>query len=248
MLEQAAAIEALGGLVHGFTDREGGTSKAGFAGLNLGRKWGDDPTCVDENLRRVGGAAGFRPADLLLVHQVHGADVLRARDLRPDSQADALWLHRDDGPGVVGVLTADCVPVLLADAARTVVAAVHSGWRGAVAGVVPAAVSTLAAIGVEPASLRAAIGPCIEWPAFEVGPEVAVQFPKRHVRRAGLSRPHVDLVGVVREQLEAAGVLPSYIERVGGCTHADPQRYFSYRRDGPRTGQQLSFIGFAHGS
>jgi len=248
MLERAAGIEALGGLVHGFTDREGGTSEAAFASLNLGKKSGDDPTRVDENLRRVGEAAGFGPTDLFLVHQVHGASVLRARDLRPDSQADVLWLHRDDGPGVVGVLTADCVPVLLADAAHRVVAAVHSGWRGTVAGVVPAAVNALAAIGVEPASLRVAIGPCIEWPAFEVGPEVAAHFPERHVRRAGLSRPHVDLVGVVREQLEEAGVLFSCIERVGGCTHAQPHRYFSYRRDGPRTGQHLSFIGFARGS
>lgn len=248
MLERAAGIEALGGLVHGFTNREGGTSEGAFATLNLGRKWGDDPLRVDENLRRVGEAAGFRPADLLLVHQVHGANVLRASELRADSQADALWLHRDDGFGVVGVLTADCVPVLLVDAAQTVVAAVHSGWRGSVAGVVPAAVSSLAARGVEPASLRAAIGPCIEWRGFEVGPDVAVQFPERHVRRAGLSRPHVDLVGVVREQLEEAGVPASNIERVGGCTHADPQRYFSYRRDGPQTGQHLAFIGFARRS
>jgi YfiH family protein len=246
MLERAAGIEALGGLVHGFTDRNGGTSEGAFATLNLGRKWGDDPACVDENLARVGEAAGFRPTDLLLVHQVHGTRVLRARDLRPDSEADALWLHREDGHGVVGVLTADCVPLLLADTAHTVVAAVHSGWRGAVAGVVPAAVSTLAALGVEPASLRAAIGPCIEWRAFEVGPEVAARFPERHVRRDGLPRPHVDLVGVVREQLEEAGVLRSCIEHVGGCTHATPERYFSYRRDGPRTGQHLAFIGFAH--
>jgi YfiH family protein len=248
MLERAAGIEALGGLAHGFTDRDGGTSEAGFATLNLGRKWGDDPTRVDENLRRVGETAGFRPADLVLVHQVHGASVLRARDVQPDSRADALWLHRDDGPGVVGVLTADCVPILLADVAHTVVAAVHSGWRGTVAGVVPAAVSALAAVGAEPWSLRAAIGPCIEWPAFEVGPEVAAQFPDRHVRTDGLVRPHVDLVGMVRAQLEEAGVPPSCIERVGGCTHAEPRRYFSYRRDGPRTGQHLSFIGFAQGS
>jgi hypothetical protein len=166
------------------------------------------------------------------------------------TEADAIWHHRDDGDGVVvAVLTADCVPVLIADADATVVAAVHSGWRGTVHGVVARTVETLVHAGVDPARLRAAIGPCIERDAFEVGDEVAAQFDDAHVRRPPGARPHVDLVAAVRGQLIAAGVDPMQVQRIGGCTYAEPERFFSYRRDAygrdTKTGQQLSFVGFA---
>jgi hypothetical protein len=154
---------------------------------------------------------------------------------------------------VVGALTADCVPVLLADRDGRVAAAVHSGWRGTAAGIVPATVETLGRAGVEPGSLVAAIGPCIELVAFEVGPEVAEQFDAAVVDRERWRRPHVDLVAAVRAQLLVAGLAPRAIERVGGCTHAHPDRWFSYRRDGAAlspagacrgVGQMLAFAGF----
>jgi hypothetical protein len=141
------------------------------------------------------------------------------------------------------VLTADCVPVLLADRAGTVAAAVHSGWKGTASNIVAATVQVLGSWA--PAeTLVAAIGPCIELAAFEVGEEVAVRFDPSFVRREGFVRPHVDLVATVRAQLIAAGVPAQSIERVGGCTFADPSRYFSYRRDGAGIGQMLAFIGF----
>src|SRR5690606_8838654 len=146
------------------------------ATLNLGAKWGDRPEAVAENLARVAARAGFDRASLRLVRQVHGNTVLRAVEIDGDSTADALWAHRDDGPIVVGVLTADCVPVLLGDRNGEVACAVHSGWRGTVAEIVPAAVQRLAAAGIDAAALVAAIGPCIEVDAFEVGDEVASQF------------------------------------------------------------------------
>jgi hypothetical protein len=238
MIDRADHLPA--GLVHGFTDRRGGVSTGRHASLNLGRRWGDDPAAVAENYRRVGAAAGFDPADLRLARQVHGAAVVRAVDVVDGVEADAVWTRRGDGL-VAGVLTADCVPVLLADADATVAAAVHSGWKGTVLDVVGAAVR---ALGVDPARLRAAVGPCIEVDAFEVGEEVAVQFPGEFVRRAGTPRPHVDLVAVVRAQLVAAGVPAGQISRVGGCTFRDPDRYFSYRRDGAGIGQMLAFAGF----
>lgn len=245
MLERAHGL-GIPGVVHGFTTRSGGVSRGGFATLNLGRRWGDDPDHVEENHARVARAGGFAAGELCLVRQVHGSAVLRAREVRDESEADALWIRRgDEGPTVIGVLTADCVPVLLVDDAGTVAAAVHSGWRGTRAGVVPRAVEALADAGAEPGRLRAAIGPCIEREAFEVGPEVAAEFPEEHVHVAGYARPHVDLVGVVRDQLRAAGLAADRIERVGGCTHRDAGRYFSYRRDGAGIGQHLSFIGFA---
>ncbi len=242
MIDRAQALPA--GLVHGFTDRVGGVSEGRYASLNLGRRWGDDPAAVAENYRRVAEAAGFRGEDLRLVRQVHGATVLRARDVAAESEADALWVHRDDGPLVAGVLTADCVPILITDAAGTVAAAVHSGWKGTVADIAAATVRVLSQV-VAAGTLRVAIGPCIELAAFEVGDEVAAQFPEEFVRSEPGCRPHVDLVATVRAQLIAAGVPARAISRVGGCTFSDPGRYFSYRRDGAGIGQMLAFIGFS---
>lgn len=244
MLERAAALSVLApSIVHGFTGRRGGHSQGRFATLNLGARWGDDPEAVRRNLEVVAAAGSFDPAWLVCVRQVHGAAVLRAGEVVEGSEADALWCHREDGPCVVGVLTADCVPVLLADREGEAVAAVHSGWRGTVAGVVPQTVRTLAEVGVAPERLVVAIGPCIEQAAFEVGEEVAAQLDGAFVERERWPKPHVDLVGVVRSQLVAAGVPMASIERVGACTHANPDRYFSFRRDGAGIGQMMSFIG-----
>jgi hypothetical protein len=110
---------------------------------------------------------------------------------------------------------------------------------------VPVAIAELAAQGVEPRELVAAIGPCIEQAAFEVGPEVAEAFEPRFVEHERWPKPHVDLVATVRAQLEQAGVPAHAIERVGGCTHARPDRWFSYRRDGAGIGQMLAFAGYA---
>lgn len=239
MLARAALLPA--SLVHGFTDRAGGVSVGRHASLNLGSRWGDEPAAVAENLRRVAAAAGFEPSDLRTIRQVHGRDVRRVSEA---GDGDALWARASDGPVVVGVLTADCVPVLLADRAGTAVAAVHSGWRGTALDVVGATVAALVADGVEPAELVAAIGPCIEAGAFEVGEEVAGQFAAEFVRRDLGPKPHVDLVAAVRAQLARAGVPKDSIERVGGCTVTDPGRYFSYRRDGAGIGQMLAFVGF----
>jgi YfiH family protein len=242
MFDRSASLRSIAGLVHGFTDREGGASEGRFATLNLGRRWGDDPVAVEENYARLGRAADFAPERLVTVRQVHGAAVAWAHEVSASTEADAVCCRRED-ERVVGVLTADCVPVLLADREGRVAAAVHSGWRGTVADVVGATVAALGEAGVEPRALVAAIGPCIEARAFEVGPEVAAQFPPAFVDASG-PRPHVDLVATVRAQLCAAGVPDDAIDRVGGCTHDTPARWFSYRRDGAGIGQMLAFVGF----
>ncbi|HLT38763.1 MAG TPA: peptidoglycan editing factor PgeF, partial [Enhygromyxa sp.] len=231
-------------ITHGFTTRKGGVSQGRHASLNLGSRH-DDPEAVAENLRRVAELGGFAPGELVRVRQVHGDTVLAAHEVGEQSEADALWRHRDHpGPRrVVGVMTADCVPILLCDRRGTMVAAVHSGWRGTVANIAARAVEILRGAGADPRDVLAAIGPCIELDAFEVGEEVAAQFDERFVVRVGYARPHVDLVACVRAQLEGAGVPGEQIERVGACTHASPELYFSFRRDGAGIGQQLSFIG-----
>ncbi|MFO7565875.1 MAG: peptidoglycan editing factor PgeF [Enhygromyxa sp.] len=242
MLQRAQLFPSA--IIHGFTTRKGGVSQGRHASLNLGSRR-DDPEAVAENLRRVAEAGGFAPRELVRVRQVHGDTVLAAHEVGEQSEADALWRHRDHpGPRrVVGVMTADCVPILLCDRRGTMVAAVHSGWKGTVANIAARAVEILREAGADPRDVLAAIGPCIELDAFEVGEEVAVQFDERFVVRAGYARPHVDLVACVRAQLEGAGVPSEQIERVGACTHASPELYFSFRRDGGGIGQQLSFIG-----
>lgn len=245
MYEQATAWRQFApDIVHGFTTRQGGVSVGRYASLNLGRRWGDDPAAVETNLARVAADAGFVPEALVTARQVHGVHVVRACEVAESTEADALWLQRGDcGGRVVGVFTADCVPVLLVDRQCRVAAAVHSGWRGTAANIVARTVETLTARDIAAADLLAAIGPCIGLDAFEVGPEVADAFDDRFVRRTD-ARPHVDLRGVVREQLRTAGLHDTSIEDVGRCTFSASDRYYSYRRDGAGTGQQLSFVGF----
>ena len=236
-------------ITHGFTTRQGGVSTGRYASLNLGEKWGDNPDAVRENLRRVAEWADYEPDELVRVCQVHGDRVVHAVGADSTTEADGVWAHRDDPACVVGVMTADCVPLLICDRAGTVIAATHSGWRGTVANIAARTVETLVAHGgVVASELVAAIGPCIELAAFEVGDEVAEQFEPRFVSREHGPKPHIDLVACVRAQLEAAGLPSDQIERVGGCTHADPQTYFSYRRDGAGIGQQLSLIGWPRAS
>lgn len=242
MIETSTRLTAVSGLVHGFTTRLGGVSVERYASLNMGGKWGDDPAAVEENVRRVGTTGGFDPGALRRVRQVHGADVVAVDTADGHTEADGLWCGREHR-AVVAVLTADCVPILLADLDGRVAGAVHSGWRGTVANIVGAAVDVLGAV-VSPSRLLAAIGPCIETDAFEVSEDVAGQFAPRFVTTEGYAKPHVDLVSAVRSQLVEAGVPSANVERIGGCTHANPDRYFSYRRDGAGIGQMMSFIGF----
>jgi YfiH family protein len=236
---------------HGFTTRAGGVSTGRFASLNTSYAWGDEPAAVRENLARIGEVAGFPAGALVTVKQVHGATVRRASALGgahgvPSAQlpeADALIWVQGDPRVVLGVRTADCVPILLASRGGFACAAIHSGWRGTVLDVAGAAVRALEDLGVPADDLIAAIGPCISAAAFEVGEEVAAQFDEDVVVRAPPRRPHVDLAACVHRQLVGAGLSRGAIAIVGGCTFSEPERFFSYRRDGAGIGQHLSFIG-----
>jgi len=252
-LLQSDAIGA--GFVHGFTTRAGGVSAPPFDTLNLGGKWGDEPAHVAENRRRLATAVGGDP---FLARQVHGTVIRR---VRAGDEPAAVARHEADGlctdvPGlVVGVFVADCVPVLLADPRTGACAAVHAGWRGTVAGILPEAVRTLAAaFGSRPADLRVALGPAIGACCFEVGLEVAeavvAAIPDARARGIVLPSPrgradkaHVDLHAANRLLLEHAGVDPDGIEAIVACTHHERARFFSFRRDGAATGQQMGVIG-----
>jgi YfiH family protein len=232
------------GFAHGFSTRLGGASDAPFDTLNLGRSVGDSLDRVLENHRRLAAAVGYAPESLYERSQVHGAAVYVVREgddpasVR-EGASDAL-VTRVHGTAV-GVRVADCVPVLLADRATGAVAAAHAGWRGVVAGVVPAA---LEALGGRAEDVIAAIGPSIGPCCFEVGDDVAAQVADAGgdgiVLRRGPEKPHVDLWRAVEHQLYRAGV--QVIDTLGVCTVCESEQCFSYRRDGAKSGRMLGVI------
>jgi YfiH family protein len=235
---------------HGFTTRAGGVSAPPFDTMNLGGKWGDAPESVAENRRRLTRAAG---APLYVATQVHGAAIVRVWP--GDTPADIAGVRADgvcsDRPDVTAaVFVADCVPAVIADVRRGAFAAVHAGWRGTLAGVLPAAVRAMAEhFGSHPADLRVALGPAIGPCCFEVGPEVVAAFEAGlegaragGVIVAGSGKPRIDLKVANRLLLERAGVAPDAIDAGDECTASDRARFYSYRRDAGSTGQHLGFI------
>lgn len=258
MLLLRSALLDHAGFRHGFSLRTGGVSAAPFASLNLARNVGDDAAAVSENHRRFAERVGFEGETLYELSQIHGAQVIRVE--LGDLPAD---LKRCEGDALVttepalalGVRVADCVPLLLADPSSGSVAAVHAGWRGVVAGVIEAAIESLCeASGAVPARLLCAFGPHIGPQSFEVGADVAAQIAAAAgderviVTRSSStssstgSSTYVDLGRAVTGQLVRAGLSIVNIDPVQGCTMSESERFFSYRRDGVRSGRHLAVI------
>lgn len=224
-----------------FLERTGGISTGAFATLNLGLRAGDEPHAAVENRRRAATALGL--AAWACVRQVHGATLVRARALDagagfadPASALGAADAIVTDAPGVaIAILTADCVPVVLADPAGGTLAVVHAGWKGIVAGVIGEASRAFAA---EP---LAAIGPAVGPDHYEVGEDVADAIDAAvdggAVAERDGPRPRIDLAATVERILRSLGV--TQIERSASCTACEPERFFSHRRDGV-TGRQAA--------
>lgn len=244
---------ALDGIAHGFLGRLGGVSSGVVAGLNVGLGSADDPDAVAENRRRA--AAAVRPgARLVTVYQVHSADTVTVATpfaddaLRP--RADALVT---DQPGLVlGILTADCAPVLLADREAGVIGAAHAGWKGAIGGVTDTALMAMEALGARRERVVAAIGPCIARASYEVDEAFLRRFtaadPANERFFADGARPghhRFDLEAYVAHRLAEAGVRT--IEALGLDTYAYEGRFFSFRRATHRGeadyGRQIALIG-----
>jgi YfiH family protein len=229
MIETATvpALETMVGLTHGFERR-----------LEI-------PWESREAGRRRVSAAVARWGRLLLLKQVHGAAVRTAPwEGTPEGDAGVA----ETAGLVLGIETADCLPILIVDPARRALAAVHAGWRGTVAGVTRAAVAALEARGSDPSALVTAVGPGIGPCCYEVGEEVREAFgpaadglfhpgPRR--------RPHLDLRTANVRQLRSAGLQPARIHHVAECTFCNPDRYHSYRREGRGAGRMISFVGFS---
>ncbi len=233
--------------VHGFPERTGGVSTGVRASLNLGRRWGDDPDAVAENRRRLAAHAGYDPDALVATRHFHGTSVWRVGEpLAEDAQFDGLVCDRP-GP-VLGAFAADCIPILFADPVTGVCGAAHAGWRGTVAGVALRVVARMADAGAEARHVRVALGPSIGPCCFEVGSEVVAEFVAALPDLPGLvvdgpRKQHVDLRRATRAQLEGAGLAPEHIDDRPPCTRCEPERFFSYRRDGAQGGVHMGFIG-----
>ena len=244
---------ALAGTRHGFLGRRGGISTGVHAGLNVGLGSDDDAHAVTENRRHAVDTVA-PGAGLVTVYQVHGANVVLASPLphlwtaeeRP--RADGIVTDR---PGLaLGILTADCAPILLADTQAGVIGAAHAGWKGALAGVAEATVAAMEQLGADRSRIAAAVGPCIARRSYEVDAAFRARFLEVDAAfdsffADGKARHHqFDLEGFVASRLGAAGI--GRVEALGLDTYADPDRFFSYRRathlGEPDYGRQLSLI------
>lgn len=241
---------SLGEVPHGFLGRAGGVSTGAMASLNCGWGSGDDPAIIVENRRRAAEAV-MPGARIVSPYQVHGIEVLAAGDW-PDEErphADALVTDR---PGVLlGILTADCAPLLFADVEAGVIGAAHAGWRGALGGVAEATIAAMEKLGAERARVVAAIGPTIARASYEVDyafPEpflAADPAAERFFVEGPAGKPHFDLPAYLLHRLASAGL--RQVEALGLDTYAREEDFYSFRRathrGEPSYGRQISLIG-----
>lgn len=237
---------------HGFFTRKGGVSDGIYASLNCGWGSSDHPSNVAENRRRAATMLDANPENFCSLYQVHGADVITVTDPWHRTElpkADAM-VSAQKGI-MLGILTADCVPVLFSDKKARVVGAAHAGWKGARAGVLEATIKAMCALGASHAGIAAAIGPCIAWKSYEVGPEFYEALTADNSANAGffVASPEsghwqFDIRGYVRTKLASAGL--TNINTLENDTYSEEDSFFSFRRTTHRSekdyGRQVSAI------
>ena len=250
MTVEVIRAEALAGVPHGFLGRRGGVSAGVVAGLNVGTGSQDNPSAIAENRRRAIEAV-LPGAELATVYQVHSADAVYVTDPWPHDQRPKADAMVTDRPGLLlGILTADCAPVLFADAEAGVVGAAHAGWRGAIAGVTDSAIAAMESIGARRDRIVAAVGPCIAQPSYEVDQGFRRRLLEVDAANACFfidgpaGKPHFDLESYVAARLREARV--GRVETLGLDTYAHPDRFFSFRRSThrgePDYGRQISLV------
>jgi polyphenol oxidase len=235
MMVEAASLK-LTGIRHAFFTRQGGVSGGVYSSLNAGIGSHDSTANVAENRARMAAALAVGPSSLLSAYQIHSPQVVVVETpwkIEERPRADALVTSRR---GIaIGVSTADCGPILFADAPAGIVGAAHAGWRGALAGVAEATVAAMERLGAVRGQIRAAIGPMIRQANYEVGSDLIARFAAEDQAAsrffaAAARDGHAlfDLSGYVATRLARAGI--GHVEDLGLCTYADPERFFSYRR------------------
>jgi len=248
LIRTASNLSQIPGIAHGFFGRQGGVSEGIYASLNCGPGSSDVGEHVAENRRRVLTALGG--ANLLTLYQIHSPNaVVVTEPWAQGPQADAMATNVRGL--ALGILTADCAPVLFADPAARVIGAAHAGWKGAVSGVIDAVLEKMESLGADRARVIAAIGPCISQPNYEVGPEFIARFVETGADNTRFFVPsgkadhwRFDLEAYVAHRLQEAGV--GLIEPLFTCTYAGQDDFFSFRRTTHRGekdyGRQVSAI------
>ena len=250
MTVEVIRADALAGVPHGFLGRRGGVSKGICSGLNVGLGSGDEREAVRTN-RRLAVEAVAPGADLVTLHQVHSAIAIPVTASYPDDSRPPADAFVTDRPGLaLGILTADCTPVLFADREAGVVGAAHAGWKGALAGVVDSTIREMEALGAERSRIVAAVGPTIARKSYDVDEGFFRRFSSEseaHEHFFSAGKPgyyQFDLEGFVVSRLAAAGL--GRIEALGLDTYSDPDRFYSYRRathrGEPDYGRQIALI------
>ncbi len=232
MTLEIITADSLAPFRHGFFTRRGRASSGIFKGLNCGFGSSDQTDVVATNRARVADAMEVDSNHLVSVHQYHSAEVLTLSSPTQDRpKADAMVTNV---PGIaLGILTADCQPVLFADAKAQVIGAAHAGWGGAIGGVLEATIDAMMALGAARENIQAVIGPCISQASYEVGPDYMDRFLDEDPENARFfaqgegDRVQFDLPGYGLARLRAAGVRAEWTRH---CTYRDPARFFSYRR------------------
>ncbi len=226
--------ELLAPIRHGFFTRRGGASSGVFEGLNCGYGSSDQYEIVSINRSRVADAMQIDAADLATVHQVHSTDVVKVTEAPCDGAATADAMVTAVPGHALAVLTADCQPVLFADAKAEVIGAAHAGWKGALNGILEATIEAMERLGARRGKINAVIGPSISLEAYEVGPEFRAKFVdddptcEKFFAEGADDRFHFDLTGFGLMRLENAGIAAA--EWIGECTYSDADRFYSYRR------------------
>ena len=246
------SLEGSTGIRHGFFTRLGGVSEGIYRGLNCGPGSDDNPDHIHENRSRVAAALGAELEDLATLYQVHSAEVVTVTKPWERPQAPKADGMVTDRPGIVlGILTADCGPLLFADAKAQVIGAAHAGWKGALNGVGRATVEAMEALGARREDITAVLGPCIAQQSYEVGPDFPAPFVEQDPDQARFFRPseraghHMfDMAGYIVSRLRADGI--GQVADLGRDTRMDPDLFFSYRRTTlagePDYGRQISAI------
>jgi polyphenol oxidase len=255
MLIEADALAALPGIAHAFFTRQGGVSEGIYASLNGGTGSSDQSDAVAENRRRMAEQLGVTPERLLGLYQIHSADIVVADGPWPSGERPKADGFVTRTPGLaLGVASADCGPLLFADAQARVIGAAHSGWKGAIGGVAEATIAAMEKLGASRQNIVAVLGPTIGRDAYEVGPEFV-----NHFAEAGVDVPRFfrlskrpahamfDLPAFITSRLEACGI--GKVEVLDLCTYTHEDMFYSYRRTThrgePDYGRLISGIALA---
>ncbi len=239
------------GLLHGFLGRRGGKSVGPYAGLNLSYRVGDDNKVVSQNVCDMKAAVGIHSGRVVTMKQVHGEEIVEVKDrhLKEAGEVDGM-LTRERNI-YLGVLTADCVPILFVAPAKKLVAAVHAGWRGTLAGIAVKTVKMfLEKQSVLPSELEVALGPSIDACCYEIGKDVAQPLIEKWGAMAEANvqlrdgKSYLHLRNFNQAMLHHAGIPQSQIYQIGPCTCCAADDFFSYRREKKETGRQMSLIGW----